>query len=238
MPDDGTGAARPIGDAPVLRVRGLSRSYGGRPVVDGLDLDVGRGEVVALVGPNGAGKTTALRCVVGAESRDAGEVLLGQHPLDTRQPQARRALCTVLGDAGVLPDLTVAEHLDLLARAHGVGDGLGARGGPAASSRDAAVEEVVAAALDEARIAHVADQVPGTLSSGQAQRLALASAMVRPWALLVADEPEQRLDDAGRDWLAGWLAGHASRGRSVLLACHDAAVVAGSGARVVELAGD
>lgn len=214
----------------VLSVRGLGKSFGDRPVLRELDLTVHRGEVVALVGPNGAGKTTALRCVVGAEPPDAGEVLLGEHRLDTRLPQARRALCTVIGDAGVLPDLTVAEHLDLLARAHGVG------GGPDGTTGDVAA--VVAAALDEARIAHVADQVPGTLSSGQGQRLALAAAMVRPWALLVADEPEQRLDDAGRGWLAGWLAGHASRGRSVLLACHDAEVVARSGARVVELAGD
>src|SRR5699024_3410930 len=186
------------------------------------DVDVAAGEVVALVGPNGVGKSTALRCILGAEAPDDGDAILGEHRLDMRQPQARRAVCAVLGDFGVLPDLTVAEHLDVLARGHGVEE-------PGA---------VVDGALDEARIGHVADQAPSTLSSGQAQRFALASAMVRPWELLLADEPEQRLDDAGRQWLGDWLAGHAATGRSVLMACHDPDVVAGSGARVVTLAGE
>lgn len=206
----------------MLAVTGLTKAFGGRTVLDRLDVEVAAGEVVALVGPNGVGKSTALRCVIGAEEPDEGEVRLGEHPLDTRQPQARRALCTVIGDLGVLPDLTVAEHLDLLARGHGVEE----------------PEAVVDGALDEARIGHVADQMPGTLSSGQGQRFALATAMVRPWALLVADEPEQRLDDAGREWLGEWVAGHAERGRAVLMACHDPEVVAGSGARVVTLSGD
>ena len=107
----------------MLQVRGLTKGYGGRTVLDGLDLDVAAGEVVALVGPNGVGKSTTLRCIVGSESPDAGEVRLGEALLDTRVPQTRRALCTVLGDLGVLPELTVAEHLDVLARGHGVAGG-------------------------------------------------------------------------------------------------------------------
>lgn len=206
----------------MLSVTGLTKAFGGRTVLAGLDVDVAAGEVVALVGPNGVGKSTALRCIIGTETPDEGESLLGEHRLDMRQPQARRAVCAVLGDFGVLPDLTVAEHLDLLARAHAVT-------GP---------EAVVDGALDEARIGHVADQAPSTLSSGQAQRFALASAMVRPWALLLADEPEQRLDDAGREWLGDWLAGQAAAGRGALVACHDPEVVRRSGARVVTLDGD
>lgn len=206
----------------MLHVRGLTKGFGGRAVLAGLDLDVAPGEVVALVGPNGVGKSTALRCIVGAEAPDEGEVLLGEHRLDTRQPQTRRALCAVLGDLGIVPDLTVAEHLDLMARGHAVPD----------------PQSVVAGALDEARIEHVADQLPSTLSSGQAQRFALATAMVRPWALLLADEPEQRLDDEGRAWLGDWLGRHAAAGRAVLVACHDPEVVRRSGARIVTLDGD
>ncbi|WP_068266341.1 ABC transporter ATP-binding protein [Janibacter limosus] len=206
----------------MLSIKGLAKGFGGRSVLTGLDLEVAAGEVVALVGPNGVGKSTALRCVVGADTADAGEVLLGEHRLDTRQPQTRRAVCALLGDLGVLPDLTVAEHLDLLARGHSVDD----------------PDAIVAGALDEAQINHVADQLPGTLSSGQAQRFALATAMVRPWALLLVDEPEQRLDDTGRAWLGDWLAGHAPSGRAVLMACHDPEVVRRSGARIVTLEGD
>ncbi|WP_068254426.1 ABC transporter ATP-binding protein [Janibacter corallicola] len=206
----------------MLTVTGMTKAFGGRPVLRGLDVTVAKGEVVALVGPNGAGKSTALRCIVGADTPDEGEVLLDDAALDTRRPTTRSALCAVLGDFGVMPELTVTEHLDLLARAHSV----------------ASPGQVVDEALAGARIEHVADQLPSTLSSGQAQRFALATAMVRPWELLLADEPEQRLDDAGRQWLGDWLAGHAATGRSVLMACHDPDVVAGSGARVVTLAGE
>nr|WP_246297576.1 ABC transporter ATP-binding protein [Janibacter cremeus] len=202
-----------------MTVRGLTKAFGGRTVLAGLDLEVGASEVVALVGPNGIGKSTALRCILGGESTDAGEVLLGGRRLDTRVPQTRREVCAVLGDFGVLPELTVAEHLDILARGHGAG----------------APSAVVVAALEEARIDHVADQVPSTLSSGQAQRFALATAMVRPWELLIADEPEQRLDDAGREWLGDWLAEQAASDRAVLVACHDPEVVRRSGASVVHL---
>lgn len=206
----------------MLAVTGLTKAFGGRTVLDGLDLEVAAGEVVALVGPNGVGKSTALRCVLGGETPDDGEVLLDGEPLDTRVPRIRREVCAVLGDFGVLPQLTVAEHLDILARGHGEKE-------PWAR---------VDTALTDARIAHVADQLPNTLSSGQAQRFALATAMVRPWRLLIADEPEQRLDDAGREWLGDWLAAQASAGRAVLTACHDPEVVRRSGARVVALRSD
>ena len=163
----------------------------------------------------------------------------GITPLEFRQTLGRFASgVTVITAAAGGVGLIVAQWAKLLgltvigtvsteekaavARAHGV-DG---------------VAQVVAGALDEARIEHVADQLPSTLSSGQAQRVALASAMVRPWALLLADEPEQRLDDAGRAWLGDWLARHAATGRAVLVASHDPEVVRRSGARVVTLQGD
>lgn len=203
----------------MLSIQGLTKSFGGRAVFTGLDVEVRAGEVVALVGPNGVGKSTALRCVIGSDTPDEGESLLHGDRLDMRLPRTRRAVCAVLGDFGVLPDLTVAEHLDLLARAHGGDD----------------PEALTDGALEGARIDHVADQVPSTLSSGQAQRFALATAMVRPWEVLLADEPEQRLDDAGREWLGDWLAAQASAGRAVLVACHDPEVVRRSGARVVTM---
>ena len=204
---------------PVLSVRDLTKSFGGRQVLVGVDLDVAPGEVVALLGPNGVGKTTLLRCLVGLEPVDEGRVLLRGRTLDTRDAGVRADLCALLDDAAWFPELTVAEHLDLMARADDVAE-------PAA---------VVAGALDDLGLVHVADQVPGTLSSGQRQRLSLGAAIVRPWELLVADEPEQRLDAGGRAWLGEWLAQQADDGRGVLMACHDVGVVERSGARVVEL---
>jgi len=203
-----------------LTVRGLAKAYGGRRVLDGVELDVAPGEVVALVGPNGAGKTTLLRCVVGSEHPDRGRVVLDGHDLDERGPQTRRAVASVLDDLDLFPDLTVAEHLDLLGRAHSIHD----------------VEATSDAALHELGLVAVADQLPGTLSSGQRRRLALATTVVRPARLLVLDEPEQRLDAAGRVWLGQHLRGRAADGVAVLLASHDEELLDRAGARSVELA--
>lgn len=203
----------------VLHVRSLTKSYGGRVVLTDVSLDVAAGEIVALLGPNGVGKTTLLRCLVGLEVADEGEVRLESRAFDTRDASVRAAVCTLLDDLAWFPDLTVAEHLDLLARADGVASPSG----------------VVADALAALRLTDLADQVPGTLSSGQKQRLSLGTAMVRPWQLLIADEPEQRLDHEGRHWLGTWLAGQAADGRAVLMACHDAELVEKSGARAVKL---
>ncbi len=203
--------------APLLTVRGLAKSYGGRPVVTGLDVSVAPGEVVALRGPNGAGKTTILRCVLGLEEADAGEVRLGDRSYDERDPATRARVAAVLDDMGWFPDLTSFEHLDVLARAHGNPD----------------PEDVVEAALNALRIAPFADQVPMTLSSGQRRRLALAMVLVRPYELLVLDEPEQRLDVAGRAWLAAYLCGVAASGAAVLMASHDDELIGAVGARVL-----
>src|SRR5690606_8576565 len=155
--------------ARVLQVTGLGKSFGGRTVLSGFDLEVAAGEVVALVGPNGAGKSTLLRCIVGSEPADEGRVLLGGEPLDTRSADVRATLCALLDDTAWFPSLTVAEHLDLLSRADNVAE-------PA---------HVVASALALLDLSEVADQLPSTLSSGQRQRLSLAVALVRPWDLLV-----------------------------------------------------
>ncbi len=202
---------------PLLSVAGLGKSYGGRTVVTGLDVTVSPGEVVALRGPNGAGKTTVLRCVLGLDVADAGTVTLGADPLDERDPGVRARLAAVLDDMGWFPDLTAFEHLDVLARAHGDPD-------PQAN---------VETAMDALGIASIADQVPTTLSSGQRRRLALAMVLVRPFELLILDEPEQRLDVAGRSWLATYLRAVADQGGAVLMASHDDALIAAVRARVV-----
>jgi ABC-type multidrug transport system ATPase subunit len=191
-----------------LTVRGLTRRFGALPVLDAVDVSVGAGQIVAVVGPNGAGKTTLLRCVVGSDRPDAGEILLHGRPMEETDPRVRAAVAAALDDFDVFPDLSVVEHLELLAFAHG-GDATG-------------VPEVVAElGLEAAR-----DQLPATLSTGQRRRLALASCFVRPRRLLVLDEPEQRLDTRGRAWLTDRLLREKITGTAVLVASHDADLIA------------
>jgi len=190
-----------------LEVHGLTRRFGNLLVFDEISFTVEAGAAAVVLGPNGAGKTTLLRCVVGADRPDAGEVRLDGRRFDETEPWVRAAVATALDDIDFFPDLSVAEHLELLAYAHG---------GPG----DVVGEVLVELGIDDAR-----DQLPATLSSGQRRRLALASCFVRPRRLMVLDEPEQRLDTRGRAWLADRLEREKAAGTTVLLASHDPELV-------------
>ncbi|MEV8379051.1 ABC transporter ATP-binding protein [Kribbella sp. NPDC056861] len=195
--------------APRLAVKGLRHLYAERPVIEDLTFTLRAGRAIALVGPNGAGKTTVLKCIVGSAEPAAGEILLDGVPIDERVETVRRDVASLLDDLDFFPDLTAAEHLDLLARAHG----------------NAEPEDLVDTILDDVGLLNAADQLPGSLSSGQRRRLALATALVRPRKLLVLDEPEARLDSAGVAWLAEMLIAEKKSGTSILFASHDAALV-------------
>lgn len=190
-----------------LTVQGLRRCFGELVVLDDVTFAVASGQVAVVVGPNGSGKTTLLRCVVGADRPDGGEVLLAGRRLDEADPWTRSVMAAALDDIDFFPDLSVVEHLELLAFAHG------GTGEP--------VDEVLA----ELGLARARDQLPATLSSGQRRRLALASCFVRPRRLLVLDEPEQRLDARGRDWLADRLRREKAGDTAVLMASHDAGLI-------------
>jgi ABC-2 type transport system ATP-binding protein len=205
----------------LLTVSGLSRSYGKMAVLTGVDLEVGWGEAVAVTGPNGSGKTTLLRCVAGGTKPTAGTVQLCGRPLRESDPWVRRNVAAVLDDAEFFSDLPVVEHLALLMCAHG--DGL--------------PDEHAAELLDEAGLVGAAGQLPATLSSGQRRRLALLTCFARPRSLALLDEPEQRLDRPGRQWLTARLLSDKAAGRGVLFTSHDRGLVRAVADRVIDLAG-
>jgi ABC-2 type transport system ATP-binding protein len=206
----------------LLTVRGITRRFGDRTILSGIDLDVAAGEAVGVVGPNGSGKSTLLRCIVGADEPDDGEATLAGRTLDEKLPEVRRDLAVVMDDIDFFPDLSVVEHLDLVARAHAQPD----------------AEEVVNVVIGEVGLMEVSGQLPSTLSSGQRRRLALASAFVRPRRLLVLDEPEARLDVDGVEWLGGKLLAEKTAGHAVLLVSHDPVLVERVCDRVVRLGAD
>ena len=195
--------------APRLAVKGLRHLYAERAVIEDLTFTLRAGRAIALVGPNGAGKTTVLKCIVGSAEPAAGEILLDGAPIDERVEVVRRDVASLLDDLDFFPDLTAAEHLDLLARAHG----------------NSSPEDLVDTLLDDVGLLAAADQLPGSLSSGQRRRLALATTLVRPRKLLVFDEPEQRLDTEGVGWLAERLVAEKKAGVSILFASHDTTLV-------------
>jgi ABC-type multidrug transport system ATPase subunit len=205
----------------VLKVTNLTKSFGPVVIVDNFNLEVREGEAVALTGRNGAGKSTVLRCLVGADQPDQGSVEIDGILLRETNPDIRRAVATVIDDLDFFPDLSVVEHLDLLARAHGIPDA------------DDAVDQI----LHEVQLVPQSGQLPGTLSSGQRRRLALATAFVRPRKLLILDEPEQRLDTEGVEWLAGRLRAERERGLAIVMASHEPLLVEAVATRVVRLAG-
>ncbi len=205
----------------VLVAKDLTKSYGDHTIVSGFSLTVREGEAVALTGRNGAGKSTVLRCLVGADRPTSGTVeVLGRRVSET-DPEFRRHVATVIDDLDFFPDLSVVEHLDLLARAHGLVD----------------ADELVDEVLEEVQLVPQSGQLPGTLSSGQRRRLGLATALVRPRKLLVLDEPEARLDVEGIAWLAKRLKEELHQGLAIVMASHEPALVESLGARIVELGG-
>lgn len=220
MPTSRARATRPA-QRPAVRASGLSVGWGAVPVCAPVSFTLHQGRSLALVGPNGSGKSTVLRAVLGLLEPLAGTVEMLGRPVDEREPEMRRHVASVLDEDAWFPALTVAEHLYLTARGHGVAD----------------AEDEVDALLAEFGLEDHAQAIPTALSSGQRRRLLLAAGLVRPRSVLVLDEPEQRLDAAMRRRLADRLVAEKAAGGAVLLATHDAELL-GAVADAAVLVGD
>jgi ABC-2 type transport system ATP-binding protein len=184
---------------PVVQVRGLCKSYGGRHVVDHVDLDVGEGEIVGLLGANGAGKTTAVECIEGLRQADAGRIRV--FGLDPATENARlRPLIGIQTQDSALPD-----------RMH-VEEAIGLFSGPSAPSPDGLLS---AFGLDRHR-----RQPFAKLSGGQRQRLFLILALLKRPRLVVLDELTQGLDPAGRRDVWDAIRSMRDGGTTVLLVTH------------------
>ncbi|MDT9687831.1 ABC transporter ATP-binding protein [Streptomyces sp. P9(2023)] len=162
-----------------LQLRGLRRSFGSAVALDGLDLDVAPGELLALLGPSGCGKTTALRVLAGFERPDEGQVLLDGEDI-VPVPANRRDTAMVFQSYSLFPHLTAADN---------VAFGLKMRKVRTAERRARAAE-----LLELVGLAGHGDRFPHQLSGGQQQRVALARALALRPRLLLLDEPLSALD--------------------------------------------
>src|SRR3954462_4675152 len=163
------GAGR-TADTPDIRLAGVRKLYGDVVAVDGVDIDIRRGEFFTLLGPSGSGKTTCLRMIAGFERPDAGSIELAGEDV-SRLPPAERDVNTVFQDYALFPHMTVGENV-----AYGLKVKKVAKG-----ERAKRVEE----ALAMVRLEGYGERRPSQLSGGQRQRVALARALVnRPRGLL------------------------------------------------------
>ncbi len=159
-----------------VEIRGLTRDYGATRALNGLDLDIADGEMVALLGPSGCGKTTALKIIAGLDAPTSGDVRFAGASVLGQSPQQRGAVM-VFQNQLLFPHMTVA---------HNVGFGLRMQGLPSAAAVDLMLERV--------QLSGLGGRKPAQLSGGQAQRAALARALILKPKLLLLDEPLSSLD--------------------------------------------
>lgn len=194
---------------PYLEIVNLTRRYAHQaaPALDGVSLEVGRGELVALLGPSGSGKSTLLKLVAGIERPDAGDVRMQGATL-LKLPAHRRNAVLMFQRPYLFPFLSVAEN---------IGFGLKMRGAGRATIADA-----VARMLALVELPGFADRRPAQLSGGEQQRVALARALVVQPRLLMLDEPLSSLDPGVRQSLQEAIRRIARElGLTTLLVTHD-----------------
>lgn len=182
-----------------LDLRGVHRRYGAVRAVDGVDLTVAPGEVVALLGPNGAGKSTLVDVVLGLSRPDAGEVeVFGRSPA---RAVAEGFVGAMLQEGALLDDATVGEMVGMVASLH-------------------RAPLTVRQALERAGIADLAGRRSNRLSGGQRQRVRFAVALVSDPGLLVLDEPTAAMDVRTRHGFWASMHDFAAGGRTVVFATH------------------
>jgi len=192
----------------MLSVRHVSRSFGGRLVVDDVSFDVGRGRLTGFVGGNGAGKTTTMRIILGVLAPDRGTVTVDGAPIGE---SVLHGFGYMPEERGLYPKMEIAEQLAYLARLHGIDK---------ASARRRAEE-----LLDRLGLGARRRDKLDSLSLGNQQRVQVAAALVHEPDVLVLDEPFSGLDPLAVDEVVSVIAEHAARGVPVLFSSHQLDVV-------------
>jgi len=197
---EGTPATAPL----AIDVRGLTKRYAGRAVVDDVSLQVAEGRICGFLGPNGSGKTTTIRMLCGLLIPDAGEGSCLGFDLKRERDAIRREVGYMTQKFGLYEDLSIRENLDFIARLYELAD------------RRAAVDRT----LERLGLGARRDQLAGTLSGGWKQRLALAACLMHDPKLLLLDEPTAGVDPKARRDFWDEIHALARDGITVLVSTH------------------
>ncbi len=202
-------------DGSIVQASRLRKVYHGAGEVEalrGIDMEVGRGEMVAIVGPSGSGKTTLLNCLSGLDGFDGGQVNVDGHDLAKlsdreRTAYRRKNMGFVFQAFNLLPVLSAVENVEIPLLLQGVGS---------AAARRRALEM-----LETLGLAHRANHRPDQLSGGEQQRVAVARALVHQPAVVWADEPTGNLDTEVTQVIVELLVRMNKQGQTIVLVTHN-----------------
>lgn len=210
---------------PVLAARGLVKRFGQTEALRGVDVEVAPGEILAVMGPSGSGKSTLLHCLAGILAPDGGEVRLDRQRIDTlgeaeRSRLRRTAFGFVFQFGQLLPELSAVENAALPLLLNGV-------------SRGAAFD-AARRCLAQLGLEGLEGRRPGEMSGGQAQRVAMARALVVSPRVVFADEPTGSLDSLAGEQVMNQLTDAArSQGTTIVLVTHEPRVAAHADREIV-----
>jgi ABC-2 type transport system ATP-binding protein len=197
-------AGAAVTDAAVIDVRGLTKRFGGRTVVDHFDMRVPRGRIYGFLGPNGSGKTTTIRMLCGLLRPDEGEGTCLGYDIRRESARIKRQVGYMTQRFGLYDDLSIEENLDFIARVYGVGER----------------RRRLADTLQRLGLSTRKTQLAGTLSGGWKQRLALAACLIHDPQLLLLDEPTAGVDPQARREFWDRIHELAAQGLTVLVSTH------------------
>jgi ABC-type polar amino acid transport system ATPase subunit len=211
----------------ILTIRGLVKRFGDRTIINGLDLDVRRGEIVVFIGPSGTGKSTLLRCVNGLETRDGGDICFDGQTVGVRHAElraVRRKIGMIFQNFNLYPHLTALQNVTLTP----------------AKILGRPKDQVEAEAREifrRVRLEHRIDAYPAQMSGGEQQRVAIARALAIQPKMLMFDEPTSALDPETVGEVLSVMAELAIEGSTMLVVTHEVNFAREVGTRLIFMDG-
>jgi ABC-2 type transport system ATP-binding protein len=188
----------------MIEVIELHKQYEGTHAVNALSFRVAPGEVLGLVGPNGAGKTTTMRCITGILQPTAGRVVVAGHDVVRDPVGAKRELAFIPDEPRLFDYLTVREHMQFYARVYGVAD----------------FDTRYSALMDDLELHGKEDSLPGALSRGMKQKVAIACALLHSPRAVLFDEPLTGLDPVAIRRIKQTIRRQAEGGAAIIISSH------------------